>query len=104
MSLADELLADLEADEDEDNEESFDDSGKNHQFENALGDSLTGTIPMEQEKETYSLKDVAKLFKSSRLKNAMDRIEYFSSNKHQNEMDDLQGPVEADPEYLLIVE
>ena len=34
----------------------------------------------------------------------MDRIEYFSSNKHENEMDDLQGPVEADPEYLLIVE
>ena len=34
----------------------------------------------------------------------MDRIEYFSSNKQENEMDDLQGPVEADPEYLLIVE
>ena len=33
----------------------------------------------------------------------MDRIECFSSSK-QNEMEDLQGPVEADPEYLLIVE
>ena len=49
------------------------------------------------------MKDVAKLFRSARLKDAMDRIECFSSSK-QNEMEDLQGPVEADPEYLLIVE
>jgi U4/U6 small nuclear ribonucleoprotein PRP31 len=49
------------------------------------------------------LKDVAKLFRSARLKDTMDRIEYFSSSK-QNETEDLQGPVEADPEYLLIVE
>ena len=34
----------------------------------------------------------------------MDRIDYFSSNKRQNATEDLQGPVEADPEYLLIVE
>ena len=49
------------------------------------------------------MKDVAKLFRSARLKDTMDRIEYFSSSK-QNETEDLQGPVEADPEYLLIVE
>ena len=48
MSLADELLADLEADEDDENEESFDNSRNNHQFENVVEGSLTGTLPMEQ--------------------------------------------------------
>ena len=52
----------------------------------------------------YSLQDIAKLYRSARLKDAMNKIEYFSSKKRQNGMDDLQGPVEADPEYLLIVE
>ena len=54
--------------------------------------------------ESYSLQNVAKLYRSVRLKDAMDKIEYFSSKKRQGGMDDLQGPVEADPEYLLIVE
>ena len=49
------------------------------------------------------MKDVAKLFRSARLKDAMDEIEKYSSSK-QHEKEDLQGPVEADPEYILIVE
>ena len=34
----------------------------------------------------------------------MDRIEYFTTKKRKDGTEDLQGPVEADPEYLLIVE
>ena len=54
---------------------------------------------------SYSLEDVAKLYTSSRLKETIEKIEYFSSvKKRQSGKDDIQGPVEADPEYLLIVE
>ena len=48
MSLADELLADLEADEDEENEASFDTSGGKHQTGDLSKNSLIGAIPMEQ--------------------------------------------------------
>ena len=35
----------------------------------------------------------------------MEKVEYFSAvKKRQSGKDDIQGPVEADPEYLLIVE
>ena len=51
------------------------------------------------------MEDVAKLYTSSRLKETIEKIEYFSTvKKRQSGTDDIQGPVEADPEYLLIVE
>ena len=56
------------------------------------------------EPEAYSLTDVAKLYRGTRLKDAMDRIENFSSVDRKKGSEDMQGPVEADPEYLLIVE
>merc|ERR1719412_545352 len=58
---------------------------------------------MDQENESYSLQDVAKLYRGARLKDAMIEIDNFSTKKESG-MQDVQGPVEADPEYLLIVE
>ena len=48
------------------------------------------------------MQDVAKLFNSARLRNVLDKIDHFSGLIRKAE--DIQGPVEADPEYLLIVE
>ncbi len=45
---------------------------------------------------------MAKLFYSERLKDILLRIKEFSGKPRKAE--ELQGPVEADPEYLLIVE
>ena len=103
MSLADELLADLEADEDEENDE-LPDNGNNHDVPVNSEFSAGDTVPMEQEPEDYSLRDVAKLYRSSRLNDVIERIDYFSSNDRKKGSEDMQGPVEADPEYLLIVE
>ena len=103
MSLADELLADLEADEDEENDE-LPDNGNNHDVPVNSEFSAGDTVPMEQEPEVYSLRDVAKLYRSSRLNDVIERIDYFSSNDRKKGSEDMQGPVEADPEYLLIVE
>jgi len=101
MSLADELLADLEADEDGENDNS---ERTNHELPDSSEIPLGDTVPMEQEPEAYSLTDVAKLYRGTRLKDAMDRIENFSSVDRKKGSEDMQGPVEADPEYLLIVE
>lgn len=103
MSLADELLADLEDDEEEQME-----------TDAALGDedepSEEQEIVTQKEELLESLKDVnqtsvkevAKLFHSSRLKDILERISVFSGKSRKAE--ELQGPVEADPEYLLIVD
>ncbi len=48
------------------------------------------------------MNDVAKLFHSARLRNVLDRIDYFSNLVRKT--DNIQGPVDADPEYILIVE
>ena len=48
MSLADELLADLEADEDAEDEASFEASGRKHQSGDLSENALLGTVPMEQ--------------------------------------------------------
>ena len=99
MSLADELLADLEDDEEESMETE----------EHAeLGDSETAETELSQNTAEHqdisnsSVKDVAKLFHSERLKDILRRITEFSGKPRKAE--ELQGPVEADPEYMLIVD
>jgi U4/U6 small nuclear ribonucleoprotein PRP31 len=49
-----------------------------------------------------SVRDVARLYHSDRLKDVLERIKEFSGKPRKAE--ELQGPVEADPEYLLIVD
>ena len=47
-----------------------------------------------------SVHEVATLYHSARLRNVLDKIDYFS--KLVRKTDDIQGPVEADPEYILV--
>ena len=54
MSLADELLADLEADEDaEENEEVLDNDGITHHGSTAVDISSSGSTPMDQGKGRF---------------------------------------------------
>ena len=99
MSLAEELLADLEDDEDQvmdvDVPEPETGTGKDWTAEKEL------IITLKNSTES-TVKDVAKLYHSNQLKDVLSRIKEFSGKPRKAE--ELQGPVEADPEYILIVE
>lgn len=88
MSLADELLADLEEIGDEGNVDIID----NDNIEEAMetSDSL----------DTKSVKHIAKLRDGKQLQDVLEKIKEFSE-KPRGEM---FGPIETDPEYQLIVE
>jgi U4/U6 small nuclear ribonucleoprotein PRP31 len=95
MSLADELLADLE---DMDGGQGISNDPTKHE-------------PMETEqiyvgnvlKNKNSVHAVAKLKDSILLQETMKKIEFYT--KHQRKSTaEIQGPVEHDPEYLLIVD
>lgn len=49
-----------------------------------------------------SVKSIAKLLDSERLNSVMTRIEFY--HKQERSRDEIQGAVEQDPEYKLIVE
>ncbi|KAI2655119.1 U4/U6 small nuclear ribonucleoprotein Prp31 [Labeo rohita] len=106
MSLADELLADLEeAGEEEDGlypggegGESDGEPGEN-QADGGLED-----IPEEMEVDysgTESVTSIAKLRHSKPFAEIMDKIGHYVGNQRKNS--EVSGPVEADPEYRLIV-
>jgi len=97
MSLADELLADLEDDDDivpeiktEDDSSMMEDDVKPTPLELAA-------IPVG-----HTVRDVAKLHDSPQLLEIMDKIDTYANRVRK--ATDLLGPVEADPEYMLIVE
>ncbi|XP_022105100.1 U4/U6 small nuclear ribonucleoprotein Prp31-like isoform X1 [Acanthaster planci] len=94
MSLADELLADLEeiAEEGDEVEAVNDDDGDIEDVEE---------ISMDVDTKVDSITSIAKLRHSKELKNVMGQIEYFQENPRKEEV---VGPVEADPEYQLIVQ
>lgn len=52
--------------------------------------------------KNVKIRDLAKLRNSDRLLNIMQQIDIFQSRQKKSE--DVLGPVESDPEYLLIVE
>uniref|UniRef100_A0A8C1VGV0 U4/U6 small nuclear ribonucleoprotein Prp31 n=1 Tax=Cyprinus carpio TaxID=7962 RepID=A0A8C1VGV0_CYPCA len=91
MSLADELLADLEeAGEEEDGL---------YPADGGLED-----IPEEMEVDysaTESVTSIAKLRHSKPFAEIMDKIGHYVGNQRKNS--EVSGPVEADPEYRLIV-
>ncbi len=97
MSLADELLADLE--EDDDVEENFEannaQNGSEMEVEN-------GGTEEDLIKTDSSVCNVAKLQASERLKNVLKQMEEFLKNPRTRES--IVGPVEMDPEFKLIVE
>lgn len=97
MSLADELLADLEEIDDED-------QGAADSNERVEGD---GSMEIDNQEEASlhvsgSVKKVAKLRDSEKMKDVLERMESFLQNPRSRES--VMGPVEMDPEYLLIVE
>lgn len=97
MSLADELLADLE-DNDHDELEEIIESKESvvaeEKFKNGAMEVDTSVIS--------SIRELAKLRDSETLKNVMNQIDNYSGKLRKAE--DIIGPVEADPEYQLIVE
>lgn len=93
MSLAEELLADLE-----DDDEDITDFKEELQDE----DIKPSMLELEQIPRAHTIYEVAKLQNSDTLKNVMAKIDEFSAIVRKP--NELIGPVEADPEYLLIVE
>ncbi len=93
MSLADELLADLEDVGEEVEQEEDDD----------ITDDVTEVteVTLDPELAQLSVKNVAKLLHSEELKDIMEKIEYFQMLKEKPET---AGPAEANPEYQVIVE
>ncbi|KAJ9596391.1 hypothetical protein L9F63_012599 [Diploptera punctata] len=97
MSLADELLADLEDQDQDDIKEQYLENAK------ALDINPNSIImPMEEDIKITSIREIAKLRDSERLHNIMNQIDDYS--KRPRRAEDIVGPVEADPEYQLIVE
>ncbi|KAI5701123.1 U4/U6 small nuclear ribonucleoprotein Prp31 [Diaphorina citri] len=100
MSLADELLADME-DEEEDNEGGEEMAADGMETE---PDDVKPDVHkiIEQDIKAKSIHQIAKLRNSEQLQNVMTSIEkYQKSNQSQAP---IVGPVESDPEYQLIVE
>nr|CAD7398307.1 unnamed protein product [Timema cristinae] len=97
MSLADELLADLEdQDQDDHNMELFGEGSTQEVPQKTM------VVPMEEEIKISSIREIAKLHDSERLQYIMRQIDDYSKRPRKSE--DIVGPVEADPEYQLIVE
>ncbi|KAK8743005.1 hypothetical protein OTU49_001482, partial [Cherax quadricarinatus] len=59
-------------------------------------------VPLPVKSRLRSVRQVATLWDSDKLKNIKQHIEKYASKPRKSE--DLQGPVENDPEYKLIVE
>lgn len=106
MSLADELLADLEEAGDEgedglypvDEEEEGDGEAEDGKAEGGLED-----IQEEMEVDysgAESVTSIAKLRNSKQFSEIMDKVGDYVGNQRNSEV---SGPVEADPEYRLIV-
>ncbi len=107
MSLADELLADLEDDEEESMETEDADNGGQPSASNEAEETSEEWAHKElllslKDSAEVTVKDVAKLYSSRRLKETLEDIREYGGKPRKAE--ELQGPVEADPEYILIVD
>ncbi|XP_059050094.1 U4/U6 small nuclear ribonucleoprotein Prp31 [Achroia grisella] len=100
MSLADELLADLEENDDVDLEAAIENQTQgeaSHEFAVPYP-----VIPKEEEIKNVSIRELAKLRDSDRLKRVITEVEQNIGNKRKKI--DVTGLMESDPEYQLIVE
>lgn len=105
MSLADELLADLEENDNEDLNEILKD-------EVDINDEATAEISekflkpsvnlMEVDVKVQSVRELCKLRDSERLQNILRQIEDYATRQRTSA--EMIGNVESDPEYRLIVE
>uniref|UniRef100_A0A182YRZ2 U4/U6 small nuclear ribonucleoprotein Prp31 n=1 Tax=Anopheles stephensi TaxID=30069 RepID=A0A182YRZ2_ANOST len=114
MSLADELLADLEDDNDEEMEEldtikeepkaaapDEEDADSGGEEDDAVIYDLKDE-PMEINLAVASIREICKLRDSDRLSNVLSQIETYAKNPRTTM--EMVGNVESDPEYQLIVE
>ncbi|KPJ07884.1 U4/U6 small nuclear ribonucleoprotein Prp31 [Papilio machaon] len=100
MSLADELLADLEENDDAELESMIDNKTSNnasHEFAVPYP-----VIPKEDEIKNVSIRELAKLRYSERLQRVVTEIEQNHGNNRKKI--EVTGLMESDPEYQLIVE
>jgi len=98
MSLADELLADLE--EVDGGQGASTDSNNVHKDEPMETEQISAANSLPNSNSVHA---VAKLKDSILLQETMKKIDFYI--KHQRKSTaDIQGPVEHDPEYLLIVD
>ena len=111
MSLADELLNDFEDEEEEllSSElasRGYDNGIKEEPMDFDDGDQKTfkAPFPVDSKIKTCltSVKQVAKLWNSDKLRNIKESIDKYVNTPRKAE--ELIGPVESDPEYKLIVE
>ncbi|XP_063224172.1 U4/U6 small nuclear ribonucleoprotein Prp31 [Bacillus rossius redtenbacheri] len=93
MSLADELLADLE--EQEQKEMIVDD-------ESSAPETHSMVMQVEDDIKIKSVREIAKLRDSETLMTIMRAIDSYTGKLRKSE--EIVGPVESDPEYQLIVE
>ena len=95
MSLADELLADLEEIDDEEKRTA------NGTVEDSENMDLDESRDVELKVEG-SVRVIAKLRDSEKMKDVLEKMDNFLQNPRSRES--VKGPVEVDPEYLLIVD
>ncbi|KAL3204346.1 hypothetical protein MRX96_053024 [Rhipicephalus microplus] len=93
MSLADELLADLEDAGDLEEDQLYQQDTHIQEVEDV--------IPLEIDTKVKSVRAIAKLRDSEELARVMSEIK---QKVLQARKEEVTGPVEADPEYQLIVE
>ncbi|KAK5645571.1 hypothetical protein RI129_006871 [Pyrocoelia pectoralis] len=99
MSLADELLADLEENDQDDLEEGMD----TEEASEIKEEKPKIIIPMEEDTmKINSVKELCKLWNSDNLHIIMKQIKSYGVKPRK--ASDIIGPVESDPEYQLIVE
>ncbi|KAI5638537.1 snoRNA binding domain, fibrillarin domain-containing protein [Phthorimaea operculella] len=103
MSLADELLADLEENDDGELEAAIETKTSNANEEGSNDFKVPyPVIPKEEEIKNVSIRELAKLRHSERLQRVMAEIEQ-NVGKARDKID-VTGLMETDPEYQLIVE
>ncbi|XP_070580403.1 U4/U6 small nuclear ribonucleoprotein Prp31-like [Ptychodera flava] len=95
MSLADELLADLE-----EIAEERDDTELGNEQDDDIEEVEDVTMEVDSSRGD-TIKDIATLRDSQRLKDVRQQILHFQDKRTK---DEVNGPVEADPEYQLIIE
>ncbi|KAJ2952601.1 hypothetical protein O0L34_g6924 [Tuta absoluta] len=103
MSLADELLADLEENDDGELEAAIETKTSNLNEEGSNDFKVPyPVIPKEEEIKNVSIRELAKLRHSEQLQRVMAEIEQ-NVGKARDKID-VTGLMETDPEYQLIVE
>jgi U4/U6 small nuclear ribonucleoprotein PRP31 len=95
MSLAEELCADFEEMEGGQGASNDPHEQKMETEENSVG--------IHSSSDKNSVHSVAKLKDSILLQETMRKIDYYTKHQRKSTME-IQGPVEHDPEYLLIVD